>query len=92
MARYAGDFQGNCTKCDEYVEFAIGIRSGSDPVAMRFGPGGPSDVTLREVELVTMMDDVLDVRFEFQCPLCGEWSTGRATCRSDGRGPTPLGE
>ena len=81
MARYAGDFQGTCTACDEYVELAIGVRTDRPPLAMHFAPGGPMEVLLRDVELATMIDDDLDVRFLFECPLCGGWSSGRATCR-----------
>ena len=41
MSRFAGDFQGPCTACGEYVEFALGIRTDGPTVAMHFGPGGP---------------------------------------------------
>jgi hypothetical protein len=84
MARFTGDYQGDCTACSEPVELAIGVRTESSPVAMHFGPGGPRDVSIRDMQLAHMMDDRLDVRFEFACPLCGAWSTGRATCAPAG--------
>jgi len=79
MSRYAGDFQGPCTACGEYVEFALGIRTDGPPAAMHFGPGGPQPIELGDVKLVLMVDDKLDVKFDFKCPLCGESSAGRMT-------------
>lgn len=81
-SRYAGDFHGKCTNCDEYVEFAVGIRPGADPVAMHFGPGGPRATPIRSAELAVMVEDSLDLRFEFECPICEAWSRGRVTCRA----------
>lgn len=88
MARYAGDFQGKCAACDEYVEFAMGISPGNDPIAMHFGPGGPQPVELAGVELELMVEDEVTVRFKFVCPLCGQKSAGRTTCRYAGQRPT----
>jgi hypothetical protein len=87
MSRYAGDFQGKCTACDEYVEFALGVSTGNDPVAMHFGPGGPTPVAIELLELGLMVEDEIDVRFRFMCPLCGRTSAGRARCREVGRRP-----
>ncbi len=82
MPRFAGDFQGPCTACDEYVELALGVRTDGPAIAMHFAPGGPQPVELDGFELVLMLDDALDVRFRFACPLCGGWSDGRVTCRA----------
>ncbi|MFO0974392.1 MAG: hypothetical protein U1A27_13270 [Phycisphaerae bacterium] len=82
MTRFAGDFCGPCRACDDVVEFAIGFRPGTDPIAMHFGPGGATPVEIGGVELGLMADDVCDLKFWFICPLCGRRSTGRATCRA----------
>lgn len=82
MQRFTGDYCGDCDACGEYVEFALGVQTGREPVAMHFGPRGPEPILLRDVNLVTMMDDELDVKFGFDCPLCGGASKGRATCKS----------
>jgi hypothetical protein len=81
LARYTGDYQGRCTACDEYVEFAVGIRPGTDPLAMCFGPGGPQPVEIEDLNLEIMIDDAMDVRFRYTCPICGRWSSARVTCR-----------
>ena len=81
MHRYAGDFAGTCQVCEEYVEFALGVSPGNDPIAMHFGPGGPMPVEVDQLELGLMVEDTIDVRFRFVCPLCGGRSAGRATCR-----------
>ncbi len=81
MERFTCDYQGPCDSYAEAVEFAIGVQSDRDPVAAHFGPGGPVPVELRDVRLVTMIGDDLDVAFIFACPLCGEASKGRTTCR-----------
>lgn len=89
VSRFAGDFQGSCKNCDEYIEFAVGVRPGTDPVAMHFGPGGPTPVELRDVELSQMIDDALDLRLHFLCPLCKKWSAGRMTCKQASAMPPP---
>lgn len=81
MSRMAGDFQGKCNACDEYVEFAVGIQTDRPPVAMHFGPGGPSNVQLSNLELRLMVEDSAEVDIEYLCPLCGMSSSGRLTCR-----------
>lgn len=81
MPRFTGDYQGTCAACDEHVEFALGIRTDREPTAMHFGPGGPQPVELREFELTLLVEDDMHVKFEFVCPLCGEWSAGRTRCR-----------
>jgi len=86
MQRFTGEFQGECKSCGEHVEFALGIQTGRDPVAMHFGPGGPTPVELREVDLVLMVDEALDVKFRFACPLCGGESRGRTTCNPPASG------
>ncbi|MCG8404898.1 MAG: hypothetical protein MI923_06845 [Phycisphaerales bacterium] len=80
MPRYAGDFQGQCNACDEYVELAFGIRTDQSPVAMHFGPGGPQPIDIQDFDLALMLDDELDVTFQYACPLCGKTSSGRVTC------------
>ncbi len=90
MSRYAGDFQGTCKRCEEYVEFALGVSPGNDPVAMHFGPGGPTPVDVDQLELGLMVEDEIDVRFQYVCPLCGKASAGRATCKLIG--PRPSGD
>ncbi|MCK6455362.1 MAG: hypothetical protein L6Q92_02350 [Phycisphaerae bacterium] len=87
MARFSGDFQGPCGVCGEYVEFAVGVRTDGDPVALQFGPGGPQPIVLKDVEPELLVEDERRTRFRFQCPLCGEWSAGRATCRDVASGP-----
>jgi hypothetical protein len=84
MARYSGEFQGSCAVCGEYVEFALGIDTQREPVAMHFGPGGPVAVDLRGLQLESMVDSRLAVKLEYQCPICGQWSGGRLSC-----GPAP---
>jgi hypothetical protein len=49
---------------------------------MHFGPSGPQPVELRDLELVTLIDDQVDVKFTFACPLCGNWAAGRTSCRA----------
>lgn len=80
MPRYTGEFSGPCPACDEHIEFALGIRTDGPPAAMHFGPGGPTPVAVRDVQLMLMVDDRLDVAFRFDCPLCGAGGAGRATC------------
>ncbi len=82
MERFTGDYQGTCGACDEPVEFAIGVQTDRDPVAMHFGPGGPVAITLYDFKLITMIGDDLDVAFGFDCPLCGARSGGRTVCRT----------
>jgi hypothetical protein len=81
MSRFTGDFSGECEACGEYVEFAIGVQTGREPVAMHFGPRGAENITLSEFELLLMVDEELDVKFRFVCPLCGGESAGRAACK-----------
>lgn len=81
MSRFTGDFNGDCEACGEYVEFAIGVQTGREPVAMHFGPRGAEQITLSEFELVLMVEEDIDVRFRFLCPLCGGESGGKASCR-----------
>lgn len=81
MQRFTGDYQGVCSACDEPVEFALGIQTDRDPVGMHFGPGGPVQVMLQDVELVLMVGDELDVKFRYSCPLCAAENEARALCR-----------
>lgn len=80
MPRYAGDFQGRCNACDEYVELAFGVQTDRSPIAMHFGPSGPQPIEIKNFDLAIMLDDELDVKFEYTCPLCGKPSSGRVTC------------
>jgi len=89
VARFAGDYSGSCGACGEHVEFAVGIRPGTDPVALHFGPSGPAPIEIADLELKTMIDDALDVRLSFICPLCGQRSPGRITCRPTAPAPRP---
>ncbi|MEE8170182.1 MAG: hypothetical protein V3T70_06510 [Phycisphaerae bacterium] len=86
MPRFAGDFQGTCAACGEYVELAIGIQTDREPVAMHFGPDGPRSVAIRAVDLVSLVDEAANVNFSFDCPICGASSPGRVTCHAR---PTP---
>lgn len=80
MQRFTGDYQGPCDFCDQPIEFALGFQIDREPVAMHFGPGGPTPVRIHDIRLVLMVDDQMDVEFRFDCPLCGGESTGRAVC------------
>jgi len=71
------------------VEFALGIDTQREPVAMHFGPGGPVAVDMRRLELALMVESKLDVKLQFQCPICEQWSAGRLTCEA---APTPTME
>ncbi len=82
MSRFSGDFQGTCPNCDEYVEFAVGIQTDREPVAMHFGPGGPQPVELRDVQLALMVEDRADVNIRYACPICGSFADGSVTCRA----------
>lgn len=91
MARFTGDFRGTCKACGEYVEFALGIRPGTDPIAMHFGPQGPSPIEVRDLTLDLMTDAELLVRVAFVCPLCEQRTDGRVTCRAAPPGPSDDG-
>lgn len=80
MARFTGDFRGPCASCGDYVEFAVGVDTAHEPSAFHFGPQGPIPVELRSVELLFMVESELDVRIQFRCPLCDQWSPGRLNC------------
>ncbi|MBX3396647.1 MAG: hypothetical protein KF841_14900 [Phycisphaerae bacterium] len=82
MQRFTGDYQGQCSVCDQPVEFALGIQTGRDPVGMHFGPGGAVPVVLRDVDLVVMIGDELDVKFRYDCPLCAAENDARTICRA----------
>lgn len=90
MTRFAGDFSGPCEVCGEPVEFAIGFRPGTDPLALHFGPHGPQPVELRDFALDLMVDETCDVRFRYVCPLCGAAARGKATCKATASMSDPL--
>ncbi len=80
MERFTGDYYESCACCNQPIEFALGIQIGREPIAMHFGPDGPTAVRLHDVRLLLMVDDDLDVTFRFDCPLCGGESNGRISC------------
>lgn len=82
MQRFTGDYTGTCPHCDEYIEFAVGIQTDREPMAMHFGPGGPQPVELKDVQLLLMVEDRAELTLRFACPMCGESADGRVTCRA----------
>lgn len=87
MARYSGEVARDCEKCDEPLQFALGIDTERETLrAQHFGPGGPQNVAVSDwsAHLVTEAQVVLSV--SFACPMCGGVQAAHVTCR---RVPSP---